>query len=148
MSFKVHFSSSRRGTGHDTHYYIFLPFITVTAALNCIMAFSVIVHTLLHRAIPEKEYIPDTPESLVLLLLCYNGTRKNASTRWIPSSDKSKSTTDFDQHRRAIIIVCDGDRVHGPDTEKTTVDYLLDDILIHESSRDHIRAAHAALDHT
>jgi chitin synthase len=33
-----------------------------------------------------------------------------------------------DQHRKAIMIVCDG-RVRGPDMEKTSVDYLLDDIL-------------------
>jgi chitin synthase len=58
--------------------------ITITA-----MVISVIFHTLLHRAIPEKEYIPDTPESLVLLLPCYN---ENKDTRWIPLSDKSKST--------------------------------------------------------
>jgi chitin synthase len=124
------------------YYYVFLPFITLTAALNCIMVFSVIFHTLLHRAIPEKEDTPTTPENMVYLLPCYNETRDEC----VHSLDSLVEQVNVEQHRTAIMIVCDG-RVRGPGMEKTTADYLLDDILTNKSSREYIRAAYTAWDH-
>jgi chitin synthase len=120
-----------------------LPFITVTAALNCIMVISIIFHTLLHRVIPENEDIPTTPESLVLLLPCYNENKEEC----LNSLDSLVAQVDVEQHRKAIMIVCDG-RVRGPGMEKTTADYLLDDILTEKTSREYIRAAYTAWDHS
>ena len=125
------------------YYYIFLPFITVTAALNCIMVFSVIFHTLLHRVVPEKEDIPTSPETMVYILPCYNENKEEC----MHSLDSLVAQVDIDQHQKAIMIVCDG-RVRGPGMEKTTADYLLDDILTNKSSREYIRAAYTGWDHS
>jgi chitin synthase len=40
------------------------------------MIFSVIFHTAMHKIITEKEDIPSIPESMVMLLPCYNETRE------------------------------------------------------------------------
>jgi len=110
--------------------------------MNCIMVFSVIFHTLLHRAVPEKEDIPTTPENMVYLLPCYNENREEC----MHSLDSLVEQVNVDQHRKAIMIICDG-RVRGPGMEKTTGDYLLDDILTNKSSREYIKAAYTSWDH-
>jgi chitin synthase len=126
----------------ERYYYIFLPFITITVALNCIMVVSVTFHTLLHKIIPEKEEIPESPESMVLLLPCYNETREEC----MKSLDSLVDQVNIDPHKKAIMIVCDG-KVRGPGMEKTTAAYLLDDILTGQRSREYISAAYTAWDH-
>ncbi|KAL3421197.1 glycosyltransferase family 2 [Phlyctema vagabunda] len=126
------------------YYYIFLPFITITVAINCIMVVSVIVHTLLHKAIPEKEYLPAEPESMVLLLPCYNETREECTK----SLDSLVDQINLEDHKKSIIIVCDG-QARGPGMEKTTGEYLLEDILSDgQETREFIPAAYTSWDHT
>ena len=107
------------------------------------MVFSVIIHTILDKIIPEKEDMPASPESMAFVLPCYNENREEL----LRSLDSLVGQTNIDEHRRAIIIVCDG-RVRGAGMEKTTADYLLDDILTGPSYRESIRDAYTAWDHT
>jgi chitin synthase len=107
------------------------------------MVVSVILHTLLHKAIPEKEELPETPESMVLLLPCYNETKEECTK----SLDSLVDQANIDDHKKAIMIVCDG-QVRGPGMEKTTSQYLLDDVLTGKSTREFIPGAYTAWDHT
>lgn len=125
------------------YYYVFLPVITITVALNCIMVLSIIVHTLMHKVIPEKKCIPEEPESMVMLLPCYNETPEECRK----SLDSLVDQTGLNQHKKAIIIVVDG-QARGPGMEKTTGEYLTDDILTGRSIREYIPAGYTAWDHT
>jgi chitin synthase len=127
----------------ERYYYVFLPFITITVALNCVMVASVTFNTLRHKIIPEKEEFPDNPETMVLLLPCYNET----SEELVKSLGSLVGQVNIDQHKKAIIIVCDG-QVRGPGMAKTTAAYLLDDILTGPNSREYISAAYTSWDHT
>ncbi|GAB0134297.1 hypothetical protein EsDP_00002675 [Epichloe bromicola] len=64
------------------------------------------------------------PEKMVMLLPCYNETREEISR----SLDSLVSQKGIRQHPRLIFIVVDG-MARGPGMEKTTHDYLLQDIL-------------------
>jgi len=107
------------------------------------MVFSIILHLLFRRLIPEKEDIPEEPESMVLLLPCYNETREEL----LKSLDSLVDQIGIEENNKAIIIICDG-KVRGPGMEKTTADYLLEDILTGLTSREHIQAAYTSWDHT
>jgi len=121
------------------YYYVFLPFITITVALNCIMVFSIIGHKVVHTVKPEKKYVPETPETLVYVLPCYNETLDECTR----SLDSLVAQKGIEQHKTAIVIVCDG-RVRGPGMEKTTADYLADDILTDVKERKLVRGAYTA----
>ena len=107
------------------------------------MVASVIVHTLLHKAFPEKEETPESPETIVLLLPCYNETKEECTK----SLDSLVEQANIDEHKKAIMIICDG-QVRGPGMEKTTSQYLLDDVLTGQSTREYIPGAYTAWDHT
>jgi len=123
------------------YYYILLPFITATVALNVIMVFSIIFRQIRNRLVPEKKVTAESPESLVLLIPCYNETKDEL----LKSLDSLVAQVDIDQHKRAIMIVCDG-KVRGPGMEKTTADYLLHDILTDRQERRYVRSAYLAWD--
>ncbi|CAG8975252.1 hypothetical protein HYALB_00007952 [Hymenoscyphus albidus] len=125
------------------YYYIFLPLITITVALNCIMVFSIMFHVILRRFVPEKLEMPAEPESMVLLLPCYNETREEL----VKSLDSLAAQTEIADHKKAIMIICDG-KVRGPGMEKTTADYLLEDILTDSVSREYIVGAYTSWDHS
>ena len=124
-------------------YYAFLPFITITVALNCIMVMSIIFHYILHHIHPEKQILPEGPESMVLLLPCYNETPEECRK----SLDSLVAQTGISEHKKAIIIVVDG-QASGPGMKKTTAEYLLEDILTGLSVRQLIPAAYTSWDHT
>lgn len=107
------------------------------------MVLSVIIHTLLHRLIHEKEEMPEDPESIVFLLPCYNETREEC----VKSLDSLVDQASIDEHQKSIMIVCDG-HVRGPGMEKTTAAYLLEDILTGPSAAEYISEAYTAWDHT
>jgi len=107
------------------------------------MVFSVILHTVIHKIMPEKEDIPSNPESMVMLLPCYNETREEC----LRSLDSLVEQININEHKKAIMIVCDG-RVRGVGMEKTTADYLLEDILTGPSTRESIEDAYTAWDNT
>ena len=79
---------------------------------------------------------------MVYLLPCYNESMEECTR----SLDSLVEQVHIDQHRKAMMIICDG-RVRGPGMEKTTADYLLDDILTNKTSREHLQAAYTAWDH-
>lgn len=123
------------------YYYILLPLITAPVALNVIMIGSLLVRLAYNKLFPEKVITPTKPESLVFLVPCYNETEAELRR----SLDSLVTQVDVEQHTRAILIVCDG-KVRGPGMEKTTADYLLEDILTDHTERTSIPAAYTAWD--
>jgi len=117
--------------------------ITITVALNVIMVFSIILHLLFRKVVPEVKYLPETPESMVMVLPCYNETREELTK----SLDSLVGQIGIEDNQKAIMIICDG-KVRGPGMEKTTGDYLLEDILTHPATREYIDDAYTSWDHT
>ena len=123
------------------YYYILLPLITATVALNVIMIFSIIARKAWNSIKPEKIIMPEEPEDMVLLIPCYNETKEEL----LKSLDSLVRQNKLEKHKQAIMIVCDG-KVRGPGMDKTTGDYLLQDILTHRSERKYITGAYTAWD--
>ena len=124
-----------------TYYYITLPLITATVALNSVMVFSVILRRIWNHFRPEKIIMPATPEPMVFVIPCYNETKEEM----LNSLDSLVSQKKVEQHKHAVIIICDG-KVRGPGMEKSTGDYLLQDILTHRTKRKYITGAYTAWD--
>jgi chitin synthase len=103
------------------------------------MVISVIFFTIKHKIFPEKVILPPTPETLVFVVPCYNETQEEVTR----SLDSLVAQTKIDDHRRAVLIICDG-KVRGPGMEKTTADYLLNDILVDRTSRQVMKGAYTA----
>ncbi|KAH8653342.1 chitin synthase-domain-containing protein [Xylariales sp. PMI_506] len=124
------------------YYYIYLPFISLPLVLNCIMIFLIIIYSLKNQVFRPKRTIPAAPENMVLLMPCYNETFEECTR----SLDSLVGQVNVDQHRKAIMIVCDG-KVRGPGMTKTTAQYLADDILAGASTeRMFLRSAYLAWD--
>lgn len=123
------------------YYYILLPFIMATVALNVAMVFSIAINRTFRAVFPEKKIAPPSPESLIMLVPCYNETKEEL-TRSLNSLTTQRN---IDQHKQCIMIICDG-KVRGPNMEKTTADYLLEDILLHRTSRKYLKKAYTAWD--
>ncbi|KAJ5893741.1 chitin synthase-domain-containing protein [Penicillium taxi] len=123
------------------YYYVLLPFITATVALNIFMIVSIVFNTTRRRIFPEKQTMPEKPETLIMVIPCYNETEEEM----IKSMDSLIAQTNIDQHPRAIMIICDG-KVRGPGMEKSTADYLFEDILLEKDYRVRIPAAYLAWD--
>ena len=67
---------------------------------------------------------PANPETFIMLMPCYNETVEECTR-----SLESLTTQDgISHHPRAILVICDG-KVRGPGMEKTTAEYLQQDIL-------------------
>ncbi|KAI1489915.1 chitin synthase-domain-containing protein [Biscogniauxia mediterranea] len=122
-------------------YYIYLPFISLPLALNCVMIFNIIVWQLKNLIWKPKKVVPPQPETMVLLMPCYNETREECTK----SLDSLVNQTHIDEHQKAILVVCDG-KVRGPGMEKTTAQYLIEDIFVGSVERRIIRAAYVAWD--
>jgi chitin synthase len=123
------------------YYYILLPFITATVALNVIMVVSVMIRSTWNKFRPEETITPASPESMVLLIPCYNETKEELYR----SLESLVAQRKIDNHKQAIIIVCDG-KARGPGMEKSTADYLLEDILTDKVERRRIPGAYTAWD--
>ncbi|KAI0880805.1 glycosyltransferase family 2 protein [Annulohypoxylon maeteangense] len=122
-------------------YYLYLPLISLPLVLNCVMIFDVIVWTLKNKVVKPKKVIPETPEDLVLLMPCYNETFEECTR----SLDSLVNQVNISQHKQAIMVICDG-KVRGPGMEKSTADYLLQDIFADQTERRMLRAAYVAWD--
>lgn len=105
------------------------------------MIVSIVFNVVRRRVFPEKQIIPERPESLVLVIPCYNETKEEL----LKSLNSLVSQKNIDQHPRAIMIICDG-KVRGPGMDKTTADYLFEDILAQKDYRVRIPAAYLAWD--
>lgn len=123
------------------YYYILLPCITATVALNVIMVFSVIFRRILNSFRPEEIIQPEKPESMVFLIPCYNETKEEL----LNSLDSLVAQKKIENHQHAIMIMCDG-KARGPGMEKSTGDYLLQDILTHKTERKYLAGAYTAWD--
>ncbi|KAI1456729.1 glycosyltransferase family 2 protein [Annulohypoxylon moriforme] len=122
-------------------YYLYLPLISLPLVLNCVMIFDVIVWSLKNKVIKPKKIIPERPEDLVLLMPCYNETFEECTR----SLDSLVNQVNISQHKQAIMVICDG-KVRGPGMEKSTADYLMQDIFADQTERRMLRAAYVAWD--
>lgn len=101
------------------------------------MIASISLFKLRNTFFPEKTIEPDHVENLVMIMPCYNETFEECSH----SLDSLVSQTGIDENKKAIMVVCDG-RVRGPGMEKTTADYLMDDIFTQQTRREKIKRAY------
>jgi chitin synthase len=124
-----------------SYYYAYLPFITLPLALNCIMIFNICVWQLKNLIKKPVKVIPQDPESMILLMPCYNETKEECTK----SLDSLVEQVGIDHHKKAIMIVCDG-KVRGVGMEKTTGQYLNEDILVDQVDRKIMRGAYVAWD--
>ncbi|KAK3376923.1 chitin synthase-domain-containing protein [Lasiosphaeria ovina] len=109
-------------------YYFTVVLLTANTALQalmiifiCTVAFWTYGLSRLWRDKPKK---PETPETMVWLLPCYNETLGELTR----SLDSLVAQKKVDENPKFIMIVVDGN-VRGPGMEKTTQRYLLEDIL-------------------
>ncbi|CRK38035.1 hypothetical protein BN1723_015284 [Verticillium longisporum] len=114
-----------------TYYQAWILFVILLSSntmLQFIMILCIVAHTLVTRVlcfwIFRKENKPESPERFVMLLPCYNETLGELTR----SLDSLIAQKNIDDHPRTIFIVVDGN-VKGPGMEKTTQQYLLEDIL-------------------
>lgn len=109
-------------------YYFFLVLLSSNTVLQTFMCLCIMLHWFCVNVLcfwwKPKENIPAEPEKMVLLLPCYNETYQELTR----SLDSLIAQKNIDNHPRVIFIVVDGN-VRGPGMEKTTQDYLLEDIL-------------------
>jgi chitin synthase len=109
-------------------YYLFIILLSSNTMLQFGMILGIIGHFIVTRVLcfcwRRKEVIPDEPEKLVMLLPCYNETHEELKR----SLDSLVAQKEISAHTRMIFIVVDGN-VRGPGMEKTTQEYLLEDIL-------------------
>jgi chitin synthase len=85
--------------------------------------------------------MPETPESLMLIIPCYNENEEELRK----SLDSLVEQKGIEQHKQSLFIICDG-RARGPGMEQTTGDCLLDTILTGKTSRIHMKNAYMAWD--
>ncbi|KOS21677.1 Chitin synthase 6 [Escovopsis weberi] len=109
-------------------YYLFIILLSSNTMLQGVMILCIILHFVYTRCrdffFGRKEIVPDTPEKMVMLLPCYNETYQELKR----SLDSLVNQVEIANHPKCIFIVVDGD-ARGLDMEKTTQDYLLQDIL-------------------
>ena len=109
-------------------YYLFIVLLSSNTVLQSSMIICVMFHFIITRILcfcwRREEIVPDEPEKLVQLLPCYNETHDELKR----SLDSLIAQRHIDRHPRVIFIIVDGD-VRGPGMEKTTQEYLLEDIL-------------------
>lgn len=109
-------------------YYLFIVLLSSNTVLQAAMILCIVAHFLVTQVfcfcVKRKEVIPNDPEKMVLLLPCYNETHEELSR----SLDSLIEQQGIEQHPRLIFIVVDGN-ARGPGMEKTTQDYLVEDIL-------------------
>ncbi|KAI1105630.1 glycosyltransferase family 2 protein [Jackrogersella minutella] len=122
-------------------YYLYLPIISLPLVLNCIMIFDVSLWSLKNKIFKPKKVLPKRPEDMVLLMPCYNETFEECSR----SLDSLINQVNISHHKQAIMVVCDG-KVRGPGMEKTTAEYLMQDIFCDKVERRMLRAAYVAWD--
>lgn len=123
------------------YFYILLPFITATVCVNCIMIASLGVRLVKTKIRPTYKSMPESPERIVMLIPCYNETKDEIRK----SLDSLVAQTGIESHSKAIMIVCDG-QVRGPGMEKTTAEYLMQDILIDSPESEYFPKAYLAWD--
>ncbi|KAL5588828.1 hypothetical protein FOBRF1_015356 [Fusarium oxysporum] len=123
------------------YYYVYIPFISFPLVLNRVMIASIICFTLKNLIFAEKIIEPDHLEDLIMVMPCYNETLEECTK----SLDSLVDQVGIDNHKRGIMVICDG-HVRGPGMEKTTAQYLNEDIFVEQLHREKIARAYRAWD--
>ncbi|EXK77176.1 hypothetical protein FOQG_18111 [Fusarium oxysporum f. sp. raphani 54005] len=123
------------------YYFIYIPFISFPLVLNCIMIASIICFSLKNLIFSEKIIEPGHLETMVMIMPCYNETLEECTK----SLDSLVSQVGIDGHKKGIMVICDG-RVRGPGMDKTTAQYLNEDIFDDQVHREKIKKAYKAWD--
>ncbi|UKZ75004.1 hypothetical protein TrVFT333_002676 [Trichoderma virens FT-333] len=123
------------------YYYVYLPFISFPLVLNCCMIASITFFTLLRAIRPEKIIESDHLENMIYVIPCYNETIEECTR----SLDSLVIQTGIESLKKGIMVICDG-RVRGPSMQKTTAEYLNEDIFLHQTQRMKIKGAYTAWD--
>ncbi|ROT38087.1 hypothetical protein SODALDRAFT_181299 [Sodiomyces alkalinus F11] len=114
-------------TYHEA-WVLFIILLSSNTILQFLMILCIIAHFLVTRVFCfyffRKEHKPEHPERMVMLLPCYNETLSELTR----SLDSLIAQKNIDDHPRLIFIIVDGN-VKGPGMDKTTQQYLLEDIL-------------------
>lgn len=105
------------------------------------MIVSIIFFTIRNAIRAEKIIEPDHTETMIMVMPCYNETLDECTR----SLDSLVNQVGIDNHKRAIMVICDG-RVRGPGMEKSTAAYLNEDILVDQVHREKIKGAYTAWD--
>lgn len=110
------------------YYYIWLPFLSINTFTQVFFAVSIMASafwTWSRRLVLRiKDETPDPLEKLVMILPCYNEDRAEVEASLGSLVDQVK----IDGHTRLIMVVVDGD-VKAPGEDKTTQDFLLNDMF-------------------
>ncbi|QUC19087.1 uncharacterized protein UV8b_03328 [Ustilaginoidea virens] len=114
--------------------YVFLVFVSCNTMLQAGMVLCIVVNVVWTRIFRtwriETHEASTAPETMVLLLPCYNETKEEISR----SLDSLISQRGIEKHSRLIFIIVDGN-VRGPGMRKSTHDYFLQDVLESGTSR-------------
>ncbi|KAG4442838.1 hypothetical protein IFR05_001634, partial [Cadophora sp. M221] len=111
------------------YYWILLPLYFLRPMTDFIEILTILIAYPMRRANTPKPQVPETLETLVYLLPCYNET----STELMNSLNSLADQKQLDAHKKGIFIVCDG-RCKGKGMTKTTAEYLAQDIIERPSS--------------
>ncbi|KAI4656862.1 uncharacterized protein J4E78_006753 [Alternaria triticimaculans] len=109
--------------------WVLFPNLILRAVVDMI-EITMVIHALIRKRLnPPKITIPATPESLVYLLCCYNESYEEMMNSLVSLAEQ-QSLAD---HKKAIVVVCDG-RVSCKGMTKTTSAHLKEDIVEHPTS--------------
>ncbi|PHH62219.1 hypothetical protein CDD81_7346 [Ophiocordyceps australis] len=116
------------GIVYHEYWYIFLPLLSLNTVTQVFFALCIIVSvmvTFMQRKLGmAKDDTPATPESLVMLLPCYNEDRQEVAA----SIESLVSQVKIDTHPRLIVVIVDG-QAKAPGEDMTTQGFLLDDLF-------------------
>jgi hypothetical protein len=116
------------GWAYSKLYWGFLILLSSNTLLQSVMIVGIMACFVFTRVkcffSKQKENKPKTPETMVMLLPCYNESNEELTK----SIESLLAQKEIDEHPKLILIVVDGN-VKGPGMEKTTQKYLLEDIL-------------------
>ena len=127
-------------------HWIWLPMLTVNTIIQVTMIFSICIHFLFRKAVPHKiRPDPETLETMAWVLPCYNETPLELTR----SLDSLAAQIELDDHKKVIIVICDG-KARGKGMDKSCGESLLEDILPCDEGRTYKKAyvARDALDVT
>jgi chitin synthase len=124
------------------YHFVFLPFVAFGVAVNFLVVVTLCLWMIFRSIHPERKLPPPTvPESLMLVIPCYNETEEELRR----SLDSLVAQKGIEMHKRAVFIICDG-RVKGPQMKESTANALLHTILAVKTSRIHMKNAYMAWD--
>ncbi|CAK3806006.1 Hypothetical predicted protein [Lecanosticta acicola] len=122
--------------------WVLLPLITFSLVLQIVMIISIGCRTTWNYFRPEEYEEVARPESLALLIPCYNETPEEMTK----SMDSLIEQSGIEQHPQFIVVLCDG-KARGPGMAKTTHDWLLQDVPLEDAAAGFYEAAYTAWDH-